>query len=228
MVSVRNTLLGRVLCHLFVRAGRAGAPASGWERRMFAALARQLDIVRVCRRWAITPPFIAVQPSVLNHAPTPRRWPMAQFVALIDQLHREGHRVVLLGDRNEAAYAVALAARCASPPRNLVGETAFTDAVSLIRASDALVCHDGGLLFIANALAHPTVVLVGPSACVESAPLSATTHVVRAGLLCAPCIGLRDDGAALRACPFDVACMRQISTVDALTALRRAAGKVAP
>jgi ADP-heptose:LPS heptosyltransferase len=219
LAATRDHGIGIALSWLFRRAVASPAHGTARERRLFSALARRLDVAGARRRYRVASSFIAVQPSVLNHAETPRRWPRGRFVALIDRLHREHRAVVLLGDRHEAGYAAELAAACATPPHDLVGRTTWTDAVALILASDALVCHDGGLLYIANALAHPVVALLGPSAAVESAPLVATTRVVHARMPCAPCIGDAGDIAALRACHRELACMARITVDDVCAAL---------
>lgn len=122
-------------------------------------------------------PTSALRPasSVLGLIPgsenTPeKRWPVAQWRALIEALPEE--RFVIFGTPNDAPIANAVAAGFA-PARveNLAGKTDLPTYVTRLCTCRLLVTNDTGGMHLANALGVPLVALFGPTNPVRTGPV---------------------------------------------------------
>ena len=166
--------------------------------------------------------YVVVQVSVSNAGITARRWPKAHFAQLIKMLSDLGFKIVLVGDKNEADYASDFAELSGTTPMNLVGKTAVSEVAEIIRGSALLVCHDSGLMHIGNALGTPLVALFGPSDLTKVRPLASTSRVVRLDLPCVPCMAnfAKTEEEAVRDCPINIQCMRDLSVEDVYRACR--------
>jgi lipopolysaccharide heptosyltransferase I len=88
-----------------------------------------------------------------------KRWPPEHFAQLIDGIHREGVRAVLVGGKAPADREAAdeVIRRCAEPPADLLGATSVRELVALIRLASAHVGGDTGSTHLAAALDVPAV-----------------------------------------------------------------------
>ncbi|HET9028699.1 MAG TPA: glycosyltransferase family 9 protein [Candidatus Aquilonibacter sp.] len=92
-----------------------------------------------------------------------RRWPIAAWIELAAQLHRDGYRVVFTGTQREFRRARVIARNAGVPiDRVTAGRTTVTELVSLVAAARAVVCGDTGVAHVATAVGTPSVVLFGP------------------------------------------------------------------
>jgi ADP-heptose:LPS heptosyltransferase len=109
---------------------------------------------------ASDPGYVVVHPGASVPA---RAWDVDRFVALVDALTAEGHRVVVTGSRSERA----LAARVASGPRpgvrDLGGLDELSDLVEVIANGAVLVVGNTGPAHVAAALGTPVVSLFAPT-----------------------------------------------------------------
>ncbi len=91
-----------------------------------------------------------------------KRWPTERFAELARLLTDRGLQVWVLGGPNEAPLARAITAAAGPSARDLTG-TDLSNAILALRAADAAVTNDSGLMHIAAALGTPTVALFGPT-----------------------------------------------------------------
>jgi len=156
-----------------------------------------------------------------------KRWPVARFAALVQQLGERGETVLLLGSAKEDALAEAILQHAGDLGpgvcRNLAGRTTLDEALALIAGAADMVSNDTGLMHVAAALDVPQVALFGSSSPRHTPPLSPQAQVIwlkedaayQPALDCAPCFE--------RACPLghlrclnDITPERVLRTLDAL------------
>jgi lipopolysaccharide heptosyltransferase I len=149
-------------------------------------------------------------------------WPVEKIAELIDRLHAEGlARCVLLGARDERAFAERIGAACRSGVIDLVGRTSLRQLAALLDLAERVVCHDSGPLHIAAALGKPTVALFGPTNPERTGPYSDAARVVTHPVACAPCYR--------RACPYEHQdCLRRLEVETVLAEVRGLGREAAP
>lgn len=90
-----------------------------------------------------------------------KRWPPARFGELAERLILSGRKVILLtgpGEESIVSEVRSIAAGAFIAPAMGIRETS-----SLIKACDALIADDGGILHLSVALGVPTVGIFGPT-----------------------------------------------------------------
>lgn len=109
-----------------------------------------------------------------------RRWPLAEFARVAQQLSARGYRVVLTGTAAEQSLATQLIGylqSCRATSRvNLVGRTSLGGLAVLLRHAALLVCNDTGISHLAAALKVPSVVVFSNSDVQRWAPLDTARH----------------------------------------------------
>jgi ADP-heptose:LPS heptosyltransferase len=145
-----------------------------------------------------------------------RLWAPERFAEVARWLIARGHHVVVLagGDGAEAAQLIAAAA--ASPMlSNLAGRTTLAQTAAVLSRCRLAISTDTGVLHVAYAVGTPTVSLFGPGLYRKWAPPGRAHRLVRRGLACSPCIRY----GVLPLCPYDVACMREITVAGVIGAV---------
>ena len=169
--------------------------------------------------------YIVVQLSAANAKfKTPKLWNRERFAEVIRLLNADGYTVVLPGDENEKPLVDEFVARHALPNVvNIAGMTTVQEVSTVIKFAKLLLVHDSGLMHIGNAHGTPLVALYGPTDWNFTAPKAATSHILRKNLPCQPCMAkmAKTEQEALRDCPIDVQCMRDISVDDVYQACQQ-------
>jgi heptosyltransferase-2 len=164
-------------------------------------------------------PFAAAHVASFAHAA--KRWDLARFAAVFDELAaRRGLPVVLLGsdeERSVNAKAAALAAKTRT--FDLSGLTTLPEALGVLAEARLFLGNDSGLAHLAGAAGTPSAVVFGSTDPEATRPWDGPRGdgkpvrlaVVRRRTLCAPC--------RFAVCPIDHACMEGVTTEDALAAI---------
>jgi lipopolysaccharide heptosyltransferase I len=134
-----------------------------------------------------------------------KHWRSEGFAEVARHFMRNGFAVVLTGSARERPACETVAAS-APGAIDLAGETRLDELAALIRRSSLCVTNDSGPMHLAVALDRPVVAIFGPTDDLWIGPYRRRNAVLRADLACAPCY-LR----VLRRCPYDHACMRDVS-----------------
>lgn len=113
-------------------------------------------------------PVVALAPGAVG---TGKAWPPAHYAALAAALTKTGAAVWVLGGPNERPLAAAIAEAGGPLVRDLTG-TDLRNAILALRAANAAVTNDSGLMHIAAALGTPTVAIFGPTSPHHWAPLN--------------------------------------------------------
>jgi heptosyltransferase-2 len=147
-----------------------------------------------------------------------KRWATAHFAALAQQLADQGIDIWVLGSPKEAPLARDIAATAGARVRDLTGPD-LRNAIVALKAADAAVSNDSGLMHIAAALGTPTVALFGPTDPHLWAPLNPLAAVLEPPPA-APCpqCGRHDCDNVLHRHIDDIAPERVVDAVQAVLA----------
>jgi heptosyltransferase-2 len=104
-------------------------------------------------------PIVALAPGAVGPG---KRWPTARFGELARRLTDQGAAIWVVGSPTETPLAQEIAAAAGPRVRDLTG-TDLRNAIVALKAADAAVSNDSGLMHIAAALGTPTVALFGPT-----------------------------------------------------------------
>lgn len=127
------------------------------------------------------PPAAAVGATVIHPGASSgaRRWPASRWAAVASRLAREGDRVVITGNRSEAALGHRVAAQAGlAPSCVLAGSTDLLELLAVVGAARRVACGDTGVAHVASALRTPSVVLFGPTPPSRWGPPPAGPHLV--------------------------------------------------
>ena len=148
-------------------------------------------------RWGLSDhrPVVALGPATVGPG---RRWPIARYAELARSLIADGIAIWVLGSADDRPLAMKIAmaggsaAGSAAPAsraavHDLTGPD-LRDAVLALKAADAAVANDSGLLHVAAALDTPTVGIFGPSRPVLTGPLNPIAAAIEPSVaVCSTC-----------------------------------------
>jgi ADP-heptose:LPS heptosyltransferase len=117
-------------------------------------------------------PYVLLVPGGAPTRPK-KRWPVAKYAALAQELVAHGATPAVLGGPAEAELGQAI--RAASPRvRDLTGKTSFAELVSLARKAGAAIGNDTGPMHLIARTNCPSIVLFGsesdPALCAPRGP----------------------------------------------------------
>jgi ADP-heptose:LPS heptosyltransferase len=152
-----------------------------------------------------------------------KRWPPANFGQLANLLVKETNaKIVLFGNRDEGELLIEVLRELKTQPIIMFGKTDLREMAAVISKCHLFLGNDTGPTFIAEALKVPVGVFFGPTNPIYSAPQGTKCVVMRKIIKCSP-VGLHQycfDKAGV-SCRLGIhECMRTISAVEALEALR--------
>ncbi len=114
-----------------------------------------------------------------------KRWPVAHYAALAEELRDDFDSLVLLGNAADVIEAGTRLDALALPTLNLMGRTSLIEATALMRQATLFVGNDSGLGHLASAAGIPSVTVFGPGRPERYRPWGS-----RATLLMAPGLAL--------------------------------------
>lgn len=103
---------------------------------------------------------IGVQPGARYAG---KQWPVSHLAELVDQLAARGHRIAMLGGKDEVEAAAELQGKVARPMVNLVGHCTLKEVMGVLKALRLTIGSDTGLMHIAAGVGCPTVTIFGPN-----------------------------------------------------------------
>jgi ADP-heptose:LPS heptosyltransferase len=110
-----------------------------------------------------------------------RRWPVANFALIGNELALKGYTVVLTGSQDEKSILAELQEQINSPVINIVkefGQIGIGELAALIKFSTLLLSNDTGVSHIAAALKVPSVIIFSPFSNLKRwAPIDQTKHI---------------------------------------------------
>jgi heptosyltransferase-2 len=139
---------------------KGAAPPASWPVPELIVAQAEVEAWRAQHQLAAAGgPTVALCPGAVGPG---KRWPISHFAELARRLAAEGAAVWVLGGPNESALAQEIVAAAASCARDLTGP-GLRDSILALKAANAAVANDSGLMHVAAALGTPTVALFGPT-----------------------------------------------------------------
>jgi len=127
----------------------------------------------------VLPPTTVTGPLVTLHpgAGSPRRrWPVAEFARLADDLTRAGARVVLVGGPEDSQLTGAVCHEMDEAAVDLGGRVSLSALVGLFARASLHVGNDSGPAHIARAVAPSTLTLVWGPNMITAGPIGPADH----------------------------------------------------
>jgi len=180
-------------------AAALGLPAQRGAARLPLRIPEEdtAEVKRILRKAGFVPGedlFLAVAPGggrSWGANAVYKQWDPGRFAEAAGRFAaaRRRVKVLLLGDRAERELLDRTAAALPGVPSLVLAGHPIARAAAFLRASAALLCNDGGLLHLANALGVPTVSVFGPVDERVYGPYGTDTRhaVVTEPVPCRPC-----------------------------------------
>jgi len=151
-----------------------------------------------------------------------RRWPVARFAAVIEQLAADGLRTVLLGAAGDAAQVAKVESFLSSATRarlvNMTGRLEMGELLAVLEGAACVLTNDSGPMHLAIALDRPTVCLFGPGDPAHYGFARDNVVTLYHPVFCSPCIYEIDTPPP---CDGKNVCMERIGVAEVVGAVRR-------
>ncbi|HZU38608.1 MAG TPA: glycosyltransferase family 9 protein [Gemmataceae bacterium] len=157
-------------------------------------------------------PFAILVPGTIWET---KHWRPEGFAEVGRHLLREGIGVILAGSPKDARRCRDIQAACPGVV-DLSGRTTLAEFAALMDRSLLNVTNDSGSMHLAVALGRPVVSVFGPTDPRRIGPYGRPDAVLQADLACTPCYHRR-----LRQCPYDHACMKQVTADQVIARLQQ-------
>ncbi len=126
--------------------------------------------------------YIVIQPGAANGLGKQKSWPTENFVRLIqDILSKNEYKIVLVGDQKDnEVFAQPILSKLDNLKKivNSAGQTTINDLTNIINHARFVICHDSGVMHIADALSKNLIALYGPTNAIRTRPLKPTSYLV--------------------------------------------------
>jgi len=156
-------------------------------------------------------PLVVLAPGTIWET---KQWTIEGFAGVARQFLHDGFAVVLTGTERDEPRCQQIAG-AAPGAYDLSGRTTSADLATLIGRAEVCVTNDSGSMHLAASLGTPMVSVFGPTNPGRIGPYQRPESVVRVDLPCSPCNYRR-----LSQCPFDHACMQQVTSATVLERAR--------
>ena len=143
-----------------------------------------------------------------------KHWTIEGFAGVARAFLQDGFAVVLAGTKRDQHRCGQIAA-AAPGVCDFSGKTTPAELAALIQRAVVAVTNDSGSMHVAASLGKPMVSVFGPTNPVHIGPYQRPEAVVRVDLPCSPCNYRR-----LSQCPFDHACMKQVTSAMVVERIR--------
>ena len=145
-----------------------------------------------------------------------KKWPMSQFVDLVNRLaHECPARVIIPGAEKDAPTARAISQKAGGAPVVLAGETNLKQLIALMERASLVISADSGPMHIASSVGTPGIAIFGPTRPELTGPRGRGTFSVLQ----------KDVGCNRNACYFlecpDNVCMQAVSVDEVMAAVFR-------
>ncbi len=123
--------------------------------------------------------YLLFQPGAAKGAATPKTWSPTNFIELIKRLRQcwPELAMVTVGDKGDAEASSALQKELPFLI-NTAGLTTPLELIELLQGSLVVLCHDSGVMHLANALDATLIALYGPTDDTCTRPLGNNSHLL--------------------------------------------------
>ena len=142
-----------------------------------------------------------------------KKWPVAHYSQLAEDLLQAGYQVWLMGSPKDAEDAQAIQ-QVVPQAINLAGKTSLVDAIDLMSCAELVVSNDSGLMHVGCALNIATVGVFGSTSPGFTPPLGPRAEVVELEMDCRPCFK--------RECPLQhLNCLNQLQPAQVMRSVEK-------
>lgn len=128
--------------------------------------------------------YIIIQACAANGKYQAKVWATHHFVRLIQiLLQKYPYKIVLVGDKGDDEVGIQpILQQIGNHPQliNTAAQTSINEVINLIRHARLVICHDSGIMHIADALSRPLIALYGPTDYTRTRPLKETSTILYA------------------------------------------------
>jgi lipopolysaccharide heptosyltransferase I len=163
----------------------------------------------------VSTPLVVLVPGTIWET---KHWTIDGFAGVARQFLHDRFAVALAGTKRDQQRCRQIAA-AAPGACDLSGKTTPAELAALIRRAEVVVTNDSGSMHVAASFGKPMVSVFGPTNPVHIGPYERPESVVRVDLPCSPCNYRR-----LSQCPFDHACMKQVTPAMVVERVRKILG----
>ena len=144
-----------------------------------------------------------------------KRWfPDEASKSAAEVKRRHGLEIVLLGGKDDIAFAGEIERRAEARVFNWAGKTSLREVIGILSRAEISVGADSGLMHLSAAVGTPVVSLWGPTDPLRTGPFGGDELIVQGEAACAPCY--------LKRCPIGRVCMRSITSAAVLAKINLA------
>ena len=144
-----------------------------------------------------------------------KRWfPDEAAKSAAEVRRRHGLEIVLLGGKDDVAFAAEIERRAEARFFNWAGRTSLRQVIGILSRAEFSVGPDSGLMHLSAAVGTPVVSLWGPTDPLRTGPFGYHELIVQGQAVCAPCY--------LKRCPIGRVCMRSITSEAVLEKIQMA------
>jgi len=125
--------------------------------------------------------YILIQPGAANGQDPTKTWHPDNWIKTIGWLFdNTDHQIVICGDKGDREFHIEPIVSVIVSDRLIdsSGETSIDELISLIAHSRLLLCHDSGIMHIADALGKNLITLFGPSDASRTKPLKESSIIL--------------------------------------------------
>lgn len=135
---------------------------------------------QILSKYDVQQPYFIVQPGAAHGTDPTKIWPTHLFIELIQALLKTyGHQIVIVGEARDYQKSIKPIMQVFEEDErviNTAGRTSIDELKNLLYHAHLTICHDSGIMHIADALDKKLIALFGPSDYNRVKPLRKTSH----------------------------------------------------
>jgi len=147
------------------------------NRATFISFTKSTSILT---KYEIKEPYFVIQPGAANGTDPTKIWQPNLFIELIHALLKTyKHQIIIVGDARDYPKSIKPVMEVFKQGErviNTAGRTSIEEMKNLLFYSNLIICHDSGIMHIADALEKKLIALFGPSDYSRVKPLRKTSH----------------------------------------------------
>jgi len=136
---------------------------------------------KILEQFSLSPnKYIVLQLSARSGAPTPKKWPLKNFIDLYNKINKEfpDIKIVTIGNSEDFETDVSEFIKACPEVINTAGKTSLKEVTSIMLYAAVSIVHDSGAMHLANAVSAKVIALYGPTDISRTGPLDENTKVL--------------------------------------------------
>jgi len=147
------------------------------NRATFISFTKSTNILT---KYDIHQPYFIVQPGAAHGTDPTKIWPPNLFIEFVHALLKTyGHQIIIVGEARDYPKSIKPIMQVFEKDErviNTAGRTSIDELKNLLYHAQLTICHDSGIMHIADALEKKLIAMFGPSDYERVRPLRKTSH----------------------------------------------------